>query len=207
MIYLHGEIKDFFPVVARCCECNNAKTIEGFNISTYEKLICSKCHARNPIIYVPYNQDGFLDIEFLTDHKSGKNFNLDKYDNDDDLLPEQQFTQYIQSRQCPMCKNKKFSSITLETPLTNTPFGELPTSMLKHESYGAACTPCGDDVYFKNEELMRDEKQEWAEEDAMLQNIPKPQTDQIPYEEDYDSERPWDIEIGGPDLEEGKFKI
>ena len=205
MIYLFEETKDFFPVVARCSQCNNAKTIEGFNISTYEKLICSKCHARNPIIYVPYNQYGDLDIEFLADHKSGKNFNLDKYDNDEGF-PEQQFTQYIESRKCPICNNKKFSSIFLETPLKNTPFGELPTSMEEHKSYGAACTPCGDHAHFENEELMRDEKQEWTEEDAMLENIPKPETDQIPYEEDYDSERPWDIEIGGPYLEDGEFK-
>ena len=78
--------------------------------------------------------------------------------------------------------------------------------MEEHKYYRAACTPCGDHAHFENEELMRDEKQEWAAEEVMLENIPKPETDQIPYEEDYDSERHWDIEIGGPDLEDGEFR-
>ena len=36
--------------------------------------------------------------------------------------------------------------------------------------------------------------------------ILEPETDEIPYGENYDDEKNWDIEFSGPDIEDGQYK-
>jgi hypothetical protein len=193
------EVKSF-PMVARCSGCNHSKTLEDFHISKYKKLVCTRCNSYDPIVYLPYCDVGELDINFLLAYQSGESFDIQRY------ASEAGPCTYIDNKKCSMCNSIKFSRVSLGFELVNTAFGELP-SQIDYNSYAAACSDCGDHALSESQYLLEEQEAEENLEDFYnFVPILEPETDEIPYGENYDDEKNWDIEFSGPDIEDGQYK-
>jgi hypothetical protein len=207
MIYVNNEEKHF-PVVTRCTNCNNAKTLRDFHISNYKSLKCNKCGSDNPIIYLPYTWGDQLNLDFLLQYLPEKEFDVQEYDgNEDDYY---NYVQYVEDKKCSMCNHNKFMSISFDGPMVKTHFGELPTGTpfqdYVHRYYSGVCSNCGDFEDDEHERLIGDERIEWENDMARFDSIPEEKPEEIDYDEDYDDKQAWDLEHGGPDIEDGEYK-
>ena len=207
MIHINNE-ESHFPVVTRCTNCNNAKTLKNFHISNYKNLKCNNCGYANPIVYLPYAWGDQLNLNFLLEYVSEKEFDIQEYDsNEDDYY---NYVQYVEDKKCSMCNHNKFMNISFDGPMTNTPFGRLPTDTPFQDYiiryYNGVCSNCGDFEEDEHESLIGDERAEWENDMARFDSIPEERPEKIDYEEDLDDKEDWDLINNGPDLEDGEYK-